>query len=200
MVKSISAEKALEWLIEGNNDFIDAKVNHSGDISSAKRMHLHHHGQNPFALIVCCSDSRVIPENIFMKGLGDLFVVRLAGNVVGDFALGSIEYGAEHLGIKLVMVLGHTGCGAVHAALNGSHDSYIGEITKEIKGAIGETLDPTKATIKNVLNSCEKIKSSPLLQKDLDNIVIVPALYHTHSGKVEIIKEHKNHDKFLKFK
>lgn len=190
MVKSISKEKALEWLIEGNNDFIDAKINHSGDISSAKRLHLHHHGQNPFALIVCCSDSRVIPENIFMKGLGDLFVVRLAGNVVGDFALGSIEYGVEHLGIKLVMVLGHTGCGAVHAAMTQSHDSYIGQITNEIKGAIGNISDPTKASIKNVLNACDKIKSSPLLAKDLANIEIVPALYHTHSGKVEIIKEH----------
>lgn len=189
MVKSISADKALEWLMEGNNDFIDAKVNHSGDISSAKRLHLHHHGQNPFALIVCCSDSRVIPENIFMKGLGDLFVVRLAGNVVGDFALGSIEYGVEHLGIKLVLVMGHSGCGAVHAAIEGACDSYIGEITKEIKKAIKDTKDPTKASVINIINSCEKIKTSPLLHECLDKIKIVPALYHTHTGHVEILKK-----------
>lgn len=189
MIKSIDADKALEWLIEGNLDFIDAKVNHHGDISSEKRKHLHHHGQNPFALIVCCSDSRVIPENIFMKGLGDLFVVRLAGNVVGDFALGSIEYGVEHLGIKLVLVMGHSGCGAVHAAIEGSCDSYIGEITKEIKKAINGIKDPTKASIANTINSCEKIKSSPLLAKDLANIKVVPALYHTHSGHVEILEK-----------
>jgi carbonic anhydrase len=187
MVKNIDAKKALEWLLEGNNDYIDAKINHHGDISKEKRLHLHHHGQNPFALIICCSDSRVIPENIFMKGIGDLFVIRLAGNVIGDFALGSIEYGIEHLGIKLVMVLGHTSCGAIHASLEGSHDSYIGEITKEIKKAIFSTNDPIKASKLNVYHSVEKIKQSPLVKKDLDNITIVPALYHTHSGKVEII-------------
>lgn len=189
MNKSIDSKTALDWLIEGNLDYINAKVNHNGDISLAKREHLHKHGQNPFALIVCCSDSRVIPENIFMKGLGDLFVVRLAGNVVGDFALGSIEYGVEHLGIKLVCVMGHTSCGAVHAALNGSHHSFIGEITKEIKSAIGDCKDATKATVANTLASCNKIKTSPLLQKDLSQIEVVPLLYHTHSGKVEIIKE-----------
>lgn len=188
MIKSIDANTALKWLIEGNKDYIDAKTNHHGDISQEKRHHLHHHGQNPFALIVCCSDSRVIPENIFMKGLGDLFVVRLAGNVCGDFALGSIEYGIEHLGIKLVLVMGHTGCGAVHAALEGSHDSYIGEITNEIKKAIGRTKNPLNATKKNVLNSINKIKSSPLIEKDLDKATIVGAIYHTNTGKVEILK------------
>ena len=68
---SISASKALEWLIEGNNDYLNAKNNHSGDISQEKRMHTHKHGQSPFAVIITCSDSRVIPENIFMKGIGD---------------------------------------------------------------------------------------------------------------------------------
>ncbi len=189
MVKSIEASKALEWLIEGNNDYINAKTNHNGDISLEKRAHLHRHGQNPFAIVVCCSDSRVIPENIFMKGLGDLFVIRLAGNVIGDFALGSIEYGIEHLGIKLVLVMGHSGCGAVHAAMEGTHDSYIGEITKEIKKAIKDSKDPTKASIINTINSCNKIKTSPLLQKDLDNVLVVPALYHTHTGHVEIIEK-----------
>ncbi len=189
MIKSIDADKALEWLLEGNQDFIEAKVNHHGDISSQKRIHLHRHGQNPFALIVCCSDSRVIPENIFMRGLGDLFVVRLAGNVIGDFALGSIEYGVEHLGIQLVLVLGHTGCGAVHAAIEGTCDSYIGQITNEIKLAIKDTKDPSRASTLNVLNSVNKIKTSPLLQKDLNKIKIVPAMYHTHTGHVEIIKD-----------
>lgn len=189
MNKKIPASKALEWLIEGNNDYINAKTNHHGDISHEKRVHLHHHGQNPFAVIICCSDSRVIPENIFMKGLGDLFVIRLAGNVIGDFALGSIEYAIEHLGIELVLVMGHTSCGAVHAALEGSHDHYIGEITKEIQKAIGRIKNPLKATIKNTYNSVEKIKTSPLLQKDKDKAKIIPALYHTQTGIVELLKD-----------
>lgn len=187
MTNSIDANTALEWLLEGNKDYIEAKFNHNSDISHEKRLHLHHHGQNPFALIIACSDSRVVPENIFMKGLGDLFVIRLAGNVVGDFALGSIEYGVEHLGIKLVMVLGHTSCGAIHASLEGSHDSFIGQITKEIKSCIFDTKDPTEAAKLNVYNSVKKIKESPLVKKDLDAIKIVPAIYHTHSGEVEIL-------------
>lgn len=189
MIKSIDSEKALEWLKEGNNDYISAKVNHVGDISFEKRYHLHKHGQNPFALIITCSDSRVIPENIFMRGLGDLFVVRLAGNVVGDFALGSIEYGVEHLGINLVVVMGHTGCGAVQAAMEGSHDSFIGEITREIKFAIKDSKSSVTAAKENVYNSINKIKESPLVKKDLDKIKVVGALYHTHSGKVEFLKE-----------
>jgi carbonic anhydrase len=188
MTKSIDADKALEYLLLGNLDYIDAKTNHHGDISHEKRMHLHNHGQNPYALVVCCSDSRVVPENIFMKGLGDIFVIRLAGNVLGDFAMGSIEYGIEHLGIKLVLVMGHSGCGAVHAALEGSHDHYIGLITKEIQNAIKDETSPLVACKKNVLYQINKIKNSPILKDDLDKVKIVGAIYHTHSGKVEILK------------
>ncbi len=188
MIKSIDSDKALEWLMEGNNDFIKAKTNHSGDISHEKRLHLHHHGQNPFALVICCSDSRVVPENIFMRGLGDLFVVRIAGNVIGDFALGSIEYGIEHLGINLVLVMGHSGCGAVAAALDGSHEHYIGLITNEIKTAIGDATNPLDACKRNVYNSIEKIKISPVLKENTHRLKIVGAIYHTHSGRVELLK------------
>lgn len=184
---SVSAEKALAWLIEGNNDYINAK-NHHSDISSEKRMHLHHHGQNPFAVIITCSDSRVIPESIFLKGIGDLFVIRLAGNVVGDFALGSIEYAIEHLDCKLVMVMGHTKCGAIHASIEGNHDDYIGMITDEIKKAIGSVSNNLAATKINVLNTIKKIRSSRIVEAcESKGLEIVGSIYHTISGKVEIL-------------
>jgi carbonic anhydrase len=184
----IDANKALTWLKEGNNDYINAKRNHRGDISKEKRLHTHHHGQNPYAVIICCSDSRVIPENIFMAGIGDLFVIRLAGNVVGDFALGSIEYAVSHLNTKLVLVMGHTMCGAIHSAIIDHHESFITSIINEIKGAIGNCNDNTLASKLNVFNTINKIKKSEIINELLDHDVkIVGSIYHTHSGEVEIL-------------
>ena len=184
----IDANRALKWLMEGNKDYIDAEKNHHGDISLEMRIHTHRHGQNPFAVIVTCSDSRVIPESIFMKGIGDLFVIRLAGNVVGDFGMGSIEYAVEHLGCRLIMVMGHTSCGAVSAALDKHHQGYIGTITREIKRAIGNEISPIIATKLNVKNTINKIYESEIIKKELNNgLEIVGSIYHTHSGSVELI-------------
>lgn len=185
---SIPATKALEWLIEGNKDYIEAEKNHHGDISLERRMHTHRHGQNPFAVIITCSDSRVIPESIFMKGIGDLFVIRLAGNVVGDFGLGSIEYAVEHLECNLVVVMGHTSCGAINAALDRHHQGYIGLITKEIKSAIFNEISPIVATKLNVRNTINKIMDSEIIKKRLnEGLEVVGSVYHTHSGVVEFI-------------
>lgn len=187
-INHISAQKALEWLLEGNRDYINSKNNHQGDISLEKRIHTHRHGQSPFAIVVTCSDSRVIPESIFMKGIGDLFVIRLAGNVIGDFALGSIEYAVQHLGCKLIMVMGHTSCGAISASLDGTHDGYVGMITDEIKKAIGHIRNPLAATKINVGYSVSKIRSSQII-KDLshDGLVVLGSIYHTSTGRVELI-------------
>lgn len=187
-VNHISAAKALEWLIEGNNDYINSKMNH-GDISPEKRMHTHHHGQSPFAIVVACSDSRVIPESIFMKGIGDLFVIRLAGNVIGDFALGSIEYAVQHLGCKLIFVMGHTGCGAIAASLDGTHDGYVGMITDEIKKAIGHIKSPLFASKRNIGYAIDKINTSSIISKLKDEgLEIVGGIYHTSTGHVEVLK------------
>ena len=184
----IDSDRALRWLLEGNKDYISAKRNHRGDISREKRIHTHHHGQNPYAVIICCSDSRVIPENIFMAGIGDLFVIRLAGNVVGDFALGSIEYAVSHLNTKLVLVMGHTMCGAIHSAIIDHHESFITSIINEIKEAISDCKDNTEASKLNVLNTINKIKKSEIINELLDHDVkIVGSIYHTHSGEVEIL-------------
>ena len=86
---------------------------------AARRIDTAENGQHPYAIVVCCSDSRVIPEQIFQADVGDLFVIRVAGNVLDRHQLGSVEYAADHLHCPYVLMLGHTGCGAVHAALTG---------------------------------------------------------------------------------
>ena len=112
-----TAADAIYKLAAGNLKYLNAE-NGSGDISRRIRMSTWAKGQSPYAIIVTCSDSRVIPENIFSAGIGELFVIRLAGNIIDDHQLGSIEYAAGHLGCRLVVVLGHTHCGAVDAAIH----------------------------------------------------------------------------------
>ncbi len=186
--------KALEKLMEGNQRYISASSVCHEDWT-AKRAALVA-GQAPFAVILACSDSRVPPEIIFDQPLGTLFVVRVAGNVVDDFAIGSIEYGASVLGAKLVMVLGHTRCGAVDAALKGlTFDNHIQEVLNAIQPAVqatkGESGNLLERTIKaNVRHVEEKLKSSkpvlaPLLQEG--RLHIVGAYYDLESGKVEIL-------------
>ena len=109
--------EALEKLKKGNQDYISALTN-PASIELDLRKNLATNGQQPYAVILTCSDSRVAPEHIFSAGLGELFVIRTAGNVVGDFELGSIEYGVEHLGAPIIVVMGHNHCGAVEAALS----------------------------------------------------------------------------------
>ena len=113
----MTADKALKKLKEENAKYLNAETSR-GNISPMLRKYTHENGQHPYAIIITCSDSRVIPESIFSAGLGDLFVIRVAGNVIDDHQLGSIEYAADHLGSPLIVVLGHTFCGAVDAAIN----------------------------------------------------------------------------------
>ncbi len=177
--KNISAADALEKLKEGNKVYMNS-VKGVGDISPERRLYTSEHGQQPYAVIVSCSDSRVIPESIFSAGIGDLFVIRVAGNVIDNVQLGSIEYAAEHLGCKLVVVLGHTGCGAVCAAVE-QNDGYVKFITDEIKHAIGDERDAVKASILNVKQSVAKIEK--LLS--MSDVKVLGALYHTDSGLVD---------------
>lgn len=115
-------------------------------------------GQSPFALVITCSDSRVIPEEIFSCSLGDLFVIRTAGNVVNEGELASIEYGVEHLHIKYIIVLAHTHCGAVHAAIHNEQGKYLSPVVNGIKAAINDEKDEMKASIKNATAQVAFIK------------------------------------------
>ena len=178
------AFKALKRLKEGNERYLKAEQN-GGDISPRRRLFTSQNGQSPYAVIVGCADSRVIPESIFSAGIGELFVIRAAGNVLDQFALGSVEYAVEHLHAKLVVVMGHTGCGAVGAA-HGQNSGYLKYITDEIKGAIGSEKDGEKASILNAKQSAEKIKS---ILPHAEDVLVISALYHTDSGAVDFFEE-----------
>ena len=190
MIKHITTTpaKALEKLKAGNARYIDAKVN-SEDISQTRRTDALVNGQKPYAIIITCSDSRVTPENIFMTGIGELFVIRIAGNVIDEHQLGSIEYAASHLGAPLIVVMGHTHCGAVHAAINHDPEGYIKFITDKIKAAIGDECDPYKAACLNV-KSCEaEIEANLEIQKveHQEGLRVVGAMYHLENGVVDFI-------------
>ena len=130
----------------------------------------------------------MIPERIFHAAIGDLFTIRVAGNVIDDHQLGSIEYAAGHLGTKLVVVLGHTQCGAVHAAIDHDPSGFIKYITDSIKAAIGKETDDYKATVLNIQQSIRMIESSLEIQKDEeDGLRVVGAVYHIEDGTVEFL-------------
>ena len=189
MILNMSAAKAVEKLKEGNEKYLETLTG-MGDVSKESRMRTYLHGQHPYAIVVTCSDSRVIPESIFSAGIGDLFVIRLAGNVIDDHQLGSIEYAAGHLGCRLIVVLGHTHCGAVDAAMNSDPEGYIKFITDEIKRAIGDEKDERKACEKNVWQSIQMIEHSLEIHHIEDEIGlrVVGAMYDIETGKVEFMQ------------
>lgn len=176
------ASEALERLLAGNQTYMEARFN-TGDISPHIREKTCQEGQHPYAVIISCSDSRVIPESIFMAGIGELFVIRVAGNVMDDHQLGSVEYAVSHLGCRLVLVLGHTHCGAVDAAMHHNPDGYIKFITDEICLAIDGETDAYKACCLNVERSvsviCDCLKGQ--------EITVRGAVYHLEDGRVEML-------------
>ena len=180
---------ALESLEEGNLRYANGKPEHPNE-SVAHRQQLAT-GQSPFAVVLSCADSRVVPESIFDQGLGDLFTVRVAGNVIDDHVLGSIEYAVEHLGTRLVVVLGHESCGAVGAAIEGgTHNNHIDSLVSAIRPVVEEARrenpeDLLQASVKkNALQVAEEIRGSgEVFQKnDLD---IRAAYYRLSDGVVE---------------
>lgn len=191
------AKNPLERLIQGNQRYVNSTTVCHEDWSAKRSALLEN--QKPFAVIVACSDSRVPPEIIFDQSLGDLFIVRVAGNIVDDFAIGSIEYGVNILGANLVVVLGHSNCGAVDAALKEmKFDNHIQEVLNAIhpaiiatKGQSGDLLEKAiKANIKIVE---DKLKNSkPLLAQlvEKESLHILGAYYHLTSGKVEFLDLH----------
>ncbi len=184
-IKNISASEAIERLKAGNEKYLNSKTG-TGDISLEKRSQTYKNGQQPYAIIIGCSDSRAIPESIFSAGIGDLFVIRVAGNVIDKHQLGSVEYAAEHLGCKLVVVLGHSHCGAVGAAISDEPEGYVKSITDEIKRAIGSEKDDIKACCLNIHQSVEAVKDGMKhLVEAEDGLKVIGAIYHIEDGKVE---------------
>lgn len=196
--EGISAVKAKQLLIQGNMRYVSGKLAVK-NLGGKRRADLVANGQKPFAVIVTCSDSRVPPEIIFDQGLGDLFVVRVAGNVVDPIALGSVEYGIEHLKAPLVVVMGHEKCGAVKATVDGGEaPGSIGAIVKKIKpsaikakksGAKGDALYE-KTTDLNIKATMAEIDKSPIIEElaEKGEVTVIGAKYSLTSGKVTFIK------------
>lgn len=141
-------------------------------------------GQSPFAIIVCCSDSRVVPEDIFNVSIGDLFVIRTAGNVINEGELATIEYGIEHLKCKTIVVMGHTHCGAVHASIHNEKGKYIAPIINRIRNNI---LNETDEKIASIINANKEVAF--LKEKFPTNEVeIISALFDLETSKVEFFE------------
>ncbi|MCI9067385.1 MAG: carbonic anhydrase [Lachnospiraceae bacterium] len=180
---AISAAEALERLKKGNETYLSARSN-PGDVSPEIRKATCEGGQHPYAIVVACSDSRVIPESIFSAGIGELFVIRVAGNVMDKHQIGSVEYAADHLGCKLVVVLGHEHCGAVGAALTSKPEGFVKYITDEICEAIGDEKDEYRACCLNVKRGVSILKES-LKVGDGDELKVCGAYYRISDGAVE---------------
>ncbi len=192
--KALAPQEAMEKLLEGNRRFVSGiPASRYGTVERRKELAA---GQDPFAVVVCCSDSRVGPEVVFDQGLGDIFVIRTAGEIVDDVGLGSIEYAVEHLGSTLVVVLGHERCGAVTAALKGGEaPGHIGALVKAIqpavaesKGAPGDALDnAVRAQIRDVVRQLRA--AGPIVSElvHAGKVEILGARYDLDTGVVEVI-------------
>lgn len=186
---SVSADAALAKLKEGNLRFASSEVSQSKP-TAARRAETAQE-QHPFAIILGCADSRTAPELIFDQNLGDLFVIRTAGNLVDDHALGSIEYAVAHLGARLVVVLGHQRCGAVKAALESDHapghiESLVRDIQPAVKAAKGKPGDALSATVtENAREVAAQIKAKAALGDLAKEVRIVYAVYDLDTGKID---------------
>lgn len=171
--------EALRLLKDGNAAYVANQLN--GNFSVERRKELVE-GQHPIAVVVACSDSRVVPEAIFNKGLGEIFVIRVAGNVVGEHELGSILYAVNHCHSNLVVILGHTHCGAVHAALSGCTEEHIHTLTDQIIENVGDIKDVTLASKINAKKTAENVSLNVKT-----GTLVVPALFDIETGIVEFL-------------
>ena len=196
----VAPADALARLKAGNQRFIAGKLQHPHQ--NPKRRTELATGQRPFAIVLGCADSRTSPEVLFDQGLGDLFVVRVAGNILDDHVLGSIEYAVDHLGAQLIVVLGHQRCGAVQFAketLDSKAEApeHINSIVAAIQPAVEATRGAdVEATIKaNTDNVVRSLRSSePVLKKEVEAgaITVLGAYYNLDTGAVVFTEEKKD--------
>ncbi len=186
-------QESLKRLKEGNDRF--EKDHLDGKLQDSSRRNSLIGGQEPYAIILGCADSRVVPELAFDTGLGELFTVRVAGNVANTSSIASIEYAVAHVGSKLIVVLGHQSCGAVTAAIAGGDN---GDNLNHLLGHIAPALSASEqdATINDVvklnaqLTTKQLLDKSPIIKAAVDSgeVKIIPAYYHLNTGKVEFLK------------
>lgn len=189
----MTPEIALRLLVEGNARYSQDRLLHPNRSKEARICAAS--GQNPFAIIMGCSDSRVSPEIIFDQGIGDLFVVRVAGNVVGPIELDSIEYSALYLKSSVIMVLGHESCGAIQAVINGQTqdiETVASLIMPSLENARLQNGSLVENTVKkNVLRMTHELKKSPVLHNLIktNKIAVVGGYYNFQTGAVQLLTE-----------
>ena len=193
----LTPDQALKKLMDGNARFMKDDKEYI-NWGQARRAELTK-GQQPFAIVLSCSDSRVPPEHVFDQELGDIFVIRVAGNVADPIELGSVEYAAEHLKVPLVMVMGHRKCGAVTASLGeGKPEGNIAAIVNKITPAVDTAKKKAKegdALLNAAIDENAKLTARTLTEKssiikhlvESGKLKIVAGVYDLHTGKVDVI-------------
>lgn len=187
-------DQELKALLAGNKRFVAGRATHPHQ--TLARLRELAKGQHPAAIILSCADSRVAPELLFDQGLGDLFIVRVAGNVLNDENLGSIEYAVEHLGARLIVVLGHERCGAVSAAVQGGKpEGHVGKLVEDLlpavaaaKGKPGDAAENSmRANVVRMLSLLADDETlGPAIKKG--RVKIAGARYDLGNGRVELVK------------
>ncbi len=195
-LQDLTPYEVYELLVEGNKRFIN---NLKSDRDHLEMINETREGQYPFAVTLSCMDSRTSAELIFDQGLGDLFSIRVAGNIVNNDILASIEYAVKYVGSKVLMVLGHTECGAIKSAKAGVKDGHITALLDRIRPAISKAmlkdedahLFNDNAAYANVENSLEEILTRSEIVNDLfkkGEIGIIGGVYNIETGQVDFFK------------
>lgn len=200
-LERLTPQKALDFLREGNHRFVN---NLNSNRNLLRQVNQTSEGQFPFATILSCIDSRTSAELIFDQGLGDIFSIRIAGNVLNDDILGSMEFACGIAQSKVIVVLGHTNCGAVTSACNGVELGYLTALLNKIKPVIdseitvadsrnGSNTDfVTQVAVDNVRQTIRQIRERSLILKNLeseDSILLIGGLYSTETGEVRFFEE-----------
>ena len=205
-LENLTPYQAYELLQEGNKRFIS---NLNADHDHLEFINQTREGQYPFAVILSCMDSRTSAELVFDQGLGDLFSIRIAGNVVNDDILASLEYAVKYIGSKVLMVLGHTECGAIKSAKQGVTDGHLTELLRKIQPSISKAmlhdddsyLFHDKVAYANVENSMEEILTRSEIVKQMfekGEIGLVGGVYNIENGQVDFFKNLTKNKKKVK--
>ena len=203
--ESLTPDGALQLLVEGNNRWVAGAIQNPN--CDSERRNEQASGQTPSVTVLTCADSRLPVERLFDRGVGEIFTVRVAGNVAGDREIGTIEYGLGHLHTRLLVVMGHTKCGAVKACVDGAHNSALHGSVRELVASIEPAVDRAKrnnpdadaaelvnlAVKENIWQGVYNLMTGSSEIRNLVNkgeVRIVGAVYDIQSGKVEFLGEH----------
>ncbi|MDA3971977.1 MAG: carbonic anhydrase [Desulfobulbaceae bacterium] len=190
----VNCDEALIKLMDGNKRFVDAMVSHPNQ--NAEHRVLLGNGQAPFAAVLACADSRVPPEVLFDQGLGDLFVVRVAGNIINDQLLGSLEYAAAHLHTPLIMVMGHTSCGAIGAVAQGAElEGHMSSLVPAIQPAVDKVRGMEGDLTDNAAREIARMTADQLRTSDPvlapmvadGKLKVVAGFYDLESGIIKLL-------------